>query len=226
VRGFVIDTVRSISVAVGPTKDWSSDSMERRRQRAIVIISSLLETTQKTTKCLGEFSRSLRQHVKFLDSQDPPPLKGTTSDETFARDLCSIENDDIVPAFIQSLLCGRFSAQERLNSNDVEGILACFNANIPLKGLDKFPAAFESGIRRRRCLVTEHGSVGAAPVETMVSDLVCVLFGCSVPVILRPIADADEFRFIGECYVNGLMDGEAIAGLETGEFLDRDFVLK
>jgi hypothetical protein len=117
--------------------------MERRRQRAIVIISSLLETTQKTTKCLGEFSRSLRQHVKFLDSQDPPPLKGTTSDETFARDLCSIENDDIVPAFIQSLLCGRFSAQERLNSNDVEGTLACFNANIPLKGLDKLPAAFE-----------------------------------------------------------------------------------
>jgi hypothetical protein len=84
----------------------------------------------------------------------------------------------------------------------------------------------KSGIPRRRCLVTEHGSVGAAPVETMVSDLVCVLFGCSVPVILRPIADADEFRFIGECYVNGLMDGEAIAGLETGEFLDRDFVLK
>jgi len=226
VRGLVIGTVSSISVLVGPVKDRPSDSPERRWHHTLAIASSLLETTQKTSNRLGEFSRGLREYVKFLDSEDPPELRGTTSDETFARDLCSIGNDNIVSTFVQSLLCGRFSPQERLNDNHVEGILASFNTRLPLGYLDRFPTAFESGIRRRRLIVTEDGYIGAAPAETVVSDLVCVLFGCSVPVVLRPITDADEFTLIGECYVYGFMDGEAVARLETGEFTIRDFVLK
>lgn len=43
-------------------------------------------------------------------------------------------------------------------------------------------------------------------------DLVCILFGCSVPVLLRPKTKGDNptYSFIGECYIHGMMDGEAI----------------
>lgn len=46
----------------------------------------------------------------------------------------------------------------------------------------------------------------------MKGDFVCILFGCSVPVVLRGHPKVKHFEFIGECYLHGMMDGEAIAG--------------
>jgi hypothetical protein len=44
-------------------------------------------------------------------------------------------------------------------------------------------------------------------------DLICILFGCSVPVILRKHKDG-FYEFVGESYIYGKMDGEAFAGLD------------
>jgi hypothetical protein len=52
--------------------------------------------------------------------------------------------------------------------------------------------------------------VGLGPPKTQKDDLIVILFGCSVPVILRPTHDAKEYEFIGEAYIYGKMDGEAI----------------
>jgi hypothetical protein len=43
------------------------------------------------------------------------------------------------------------------------------------------------------------------------NDIVCIIFGCSAPVLLRKYGDSDNdgFKFVGECYVHGHMDGEA-----------------
>jgi hypothetical protein len=43
---------------------------------------------------------------------------------------------------------------------------------------------------------------------------ICILYGCSVPVVLRPIRNSEScnefyYELIGECYVHGMMDGEA-----------------
>lgn len=46
-------------------------------------------------------------------------------------------------------------------------------------------------------------------------DLICIIFGCSVPVVLRKVSTGggnSHFEFIGECYVHGMMDGEALEG--------------
>lgn len=55
---------------------------------------------------------------------------------------------------------------------------------------------------------------GLAPMGTEEGDIICILFGCSVPVILREHRSlAGEFEYyelIGEAYVYGLMDGEAL----------------
>jgi hypothetical protein len=53
---------------------------------------------------------------------------------------------------------------------------------------------------------------GLAPPDVRLGDVVCIIFGCTVPVVLRECKTADDtyFEFIGECYVHGFMDGEAI----------------
>src|ERR1700744_1617078 len=48
-----------------------------------------------------------------------------------------------------------------------------------------------------------------------VGDFVCILFGCSVPVVLRERRDYRgnlSYLFVGEGYVDGRMDGEAVIG--------------
>ena len=54
--------------------------------------------------------------------------------------------------------------------------------------------------------------LGLGPAESAVGDMVCILFGCEVPVILREhlAGIAPYFELIGECFAYGIMDGEAI----------------
>ncbi|ORX93677.1 hypothetical protein BCR34DRAFT_441785, partial [Clohesyomyces aquaticus] len=53
--------------------------------------------------------------------------------------------------------------------------------------------------------------VGLAPADTEKGDNICVLFGCSVPVILRRREQkSPSYKLIGECFVDGFMDGKAM----------------
>lgn len=53
---------------------------------------------------------------------------------------------------------------------------------------------------------------GLAPQNAKRNDIICIIFGCSVPVLLRECSTLNEthFELVGECYVYGYMDGEAI----------------
>jgi hypothetical protein len=73
------------------------------------------------------------------------------------------------------------------------------------------------------CMFTdEDGRVGLCPSGSKVGDLVVVLYGGNVPYLLRSKLSergqgagdrqgnsSDEYYFVGECYAEGLMDGEA-----------------
>jgi hypothetical protein len=72
----------------------------------------------------------------------------------------------------------------------------------------------------QRCMATtqENELLGLVPYNARENDLVCILYGCSVPVILRRYQEdsfaADDvgntyYRFIGECYIHSVMDGGA-----------------
>ncbi|KAI9151390.1 HET-domain-containing protein [Paramyrothecium foliicola] len=54
--------------------------------------------------------------------------------------------------------------------------------------------------------------VGLGSRNMRVHDVVCILFGCSVPVVLRP--KYGRYELVGEAYVYGKMDGEAFAGMD------------
>ncbi|XDG00796.1 hypothetical protein ABKA04_000411 [Annulohypoxylon sp. FPYF3050] len=59
-------------------------------------------------------------------------------------------------------------------------------------------------------------SFGLCPPKTKVGDFICILYGCTVPVVLREGRDG-HMQLVGEAYVHGKMDGEAIE-----EFMEHD----
>ncbi|RFU27869.1 hypothetical protein B7463_g8459, partial [Scytalidium lignicola] len=74
-----------------------------------------------------------------------------------------------------------------------------------------------------------HFGLGSSDIKN--GDLVCIFFGCSVPVVVRRIIedgkDTPFYQFIGECYVHGMMDGEAITDKKPNRpYKDRRFDLR
>ncbi|KAG0647969.1 Heterokaryon incompatibility protein [Hyphodiscus hymeniophilus] len=52
-------------------------------------------------------------------------------------------------------------------------------------------------------------------------DLIAIVLGCSTPIAIRPCGG--YFQVLGEAYIQGLMDGEALDFLESGQCALRDF---
>ena len=66
----------------------------------------------------------------------------------------------------------------------------------------------------RRLAYSTNGYMALVSHQAMEGDIIYALFGGSVLYVLRP--KGDQFILVGECYVHGLMDGEAMQFLETG----------
>ena len=63
--------------------------------------------------------------------------------------------------------------------------------------------------------------VGIGPPGTEVGDVVCILFGCSVPCILRWSNEQNGYQFIGEAFIYGKMYGEAVTGLSKRDLKEK-----
>lgn len=95
-------------------------------------------------------------------------------------------------------------------------------------GLDKIYVAMSRSAFGQFFIVTETKRTGLAPRFIMEGDIICVLLGCSVPVILRPATNpinAGLYDIIGDSYIHGIMDGEAMARLEAGDYELQDFTI-
>lgn len=69
---------------------------------------------------------------------------------------------------------------------------------------------------------------GLTSQKTQIGDIVCILFGCTVPMILRECIDDEHGvynEFIGESYIHGKMDGEALSGLNQADLGSRTMSL-
>jgi hypothetical protein len=89
--------------------------------------------------------------------------------------------------------------------------------------------SFDRTCKRRRLMATGRGYLGWAPDnmfgshkdQTWKGDLIAVIFGCSTPIIVRPYGE--YFQVVGEAYVQGIMDGESMVFLESGNCQVQDF---
>lgn len=66
-------------------------------------------------------------------------------------------------------------------------------------------------LRRRQLFTTKTGSLGLGPDIALKGDIVVILLGGPVPYILRPVDGPEStYQLIGECYIDGIMHGEAL----------------
>ena len=72
-----------------------------------------------------------------------------------------------------------------------------------------------------RLCSTQQGYLGLFPKSAQSTDVVCVLLGGSVAYVLRTAGD--HFLLVGECYIHGFMNGEALQG---DNVKIQDFVLR
>lgn len=101
---------------------------------------------------------------------------------------------------------------------------------LPLKSIEHEPDVYYSCLRcfflgNRKLSVTVSGHIALVSQAARVGDVVAILFGCSVPLLLRPVEHM--FRVVAECYVQGVMQGElaALVPQENPAYLKRDILL-
>ena len=106
---------------------------------------------------------------------------------------------------------------ESLSKRAAESIPTSRVSLFDLSDEESFLARFRVTTKNwnRRLLVSEKGMLGMAPIKAKKGDIICVLFGCSVPLLLRQRHSLEEYEFIGECYLDGYMNGEALDSMEA-----------
>lgn len=75
----------------------------------------------------------------------------------------------------------------------------------------------------RRFFGASNGYMGVAASPVRAGDLVAILYGAPWPVVLRPLDDA--FQFVSQCYVDGVMHGEAVQEHRNRRLVDETFTL-
>ncbi|KAI1360286.1 heterokaryon incompatibility protein-domain-containing protein [Xylaria arbuscula] len=76
----------------------------------------------------------------------------------------------------------------------------------------------------RRFVVTQKGRMGIVPRHAKLGDAIFILKGCNAPLILRPAGDG-TYSILGECYIDGIMHGEAMEDLAAGRYQARQIIL-
>jgi hypothetical protein len=62
------------------------------------------------------------------------------------------------------------------------------------------------------------GNIGLVPTNAKVGDVVAVFTGGLIPIILRP--ESGHYTFVGDAYVHGIMDGEAMQDVNELEWIE------
>lgn len=111
------------------------------------------------------------------------------------------------PDFSQIARC-RFPPK---NDEEIHDLIWMFQS-ASRQHLGGFPAL------HRRLFVTHDGFVGMGPESAQEGDHVAVLHGSRVPYVLRHEPSKDEYRFVDECYVQGMMQGEIVEDQGAGKY--------
>jgi hypothetical protein len=145
------------------------------------------------------------------------------------------------PAFARTLSAGLFNDKYIQNTDEqTEGIfLKAFgdlmNALLDTIGHDAHtPAVLDSTTRQyqskayfycnnRRLFWTENGTFGLGPQCMRTGDVVVVLYGGNTPYVLRP--RGNEYLFMGQAYVDNLMQGQLVEEVNAGRLQKQEFCL-
>jgi hypothetical protein len=76
--------------------------------------------------------------------------------------------------------------------------------------------------RLRTAVVMDPGLLGLGPVTMTVTDIVAILWGCTLPVELRPLGKGYH-GFVGLAYFHGVMNGEFVGDRKARNLMEQSF---
>lgn len=88
----------------------------------------------------------------------------------------------------------------------------------PAKTLEDLQTALRAALKMRRFAITEKGFFALVPRGSREGDVIVVLKKACVPFVVRSVHEdctKGSFELLGECYVQGIMEGEALEGGEA-----------
>jgi hypothetical protein len=105
------------------------------------------------------------------------------------------------------------STDEGLLSSELLALIMSNNppATCNLVDVAKYCGEIEAKARGRKPFVTKKGHLGLGLDHAEPGDVVVVLSGSQVPFVLRKSVSG-RYKIVGEAYVDGIMDGEAVVG--------------
>ena len=245
-KGLVIDSIALLSGAADSGENFGD--IENKWLHTIFKASGLLkEISQKARSSLEQVSAVVakysyywntiggiasRSSLHVASELDSSPEASVLISEEPANNGKQDALEPIAESYISTLLCGRISPDERLTSKNIIDILSfIFSAHHSTTDAStahnlQICKSLNAGMKHRKLAISNSGHMCAVPKEAREADLLCVLFGCSVPVVLRRLAGKrDEYAFIGECYLHGFMDAEAIVLERKGRLVVDEFKL-
>jgi hypothetical protein len=131
-----------------------------------------------------------------------------------------IGGDTISEAYTRTLFLDRVLTSDRTSSEGYEFMKSgrwqdIVSSGGPTDDIAEALNTVRANVLHRKLIISDRGYIGLGPIVARKSDMICILYGCSVPVIIRKVGD--HYLFIGECYVQGLMDGQALELLKQGK---------
>ena len=198
---------RGVSLASGYSR-----SQEQYRGAGVLSVTGILAATVQSAKEIAELKNMMDTIAEIQRLAPHDVLRdyigGGSFITAYCNTLCANHFDDRylppswkMPTFQQSL--------EALSA-----ILHTEKVEIPNLGLDngieKFLGTAWNHCSEKSFVKTKEGYIGIMPRNSLPGDLVCVLLGCQMPMLLRQTNS--QYRVVGPCYVDGLMNGEAFLG--------------
>lgn len=157
--------------------------------------------------------------VQCLDLSVPLLQKGTISIDSIWRTLIGNTGGDTYPApekyrahfqsYISRLTARKRTLTKRITDNaDLSSLLGATTKDHRNASSQIYQASVAYTAPYRKFFTTAKGTIGLGPRSMRPGDLVCVLCGGKVPFILRK--DGAGYTLVGEAYVHGIMDGQAL----------------
>lgn len=228
-----------INAAYGWTWEASkqvSGSSRIDSHRSVLYISGLQLDTIETVTTLDS--------AKLFDLESHAP-KGHPLTQFWRSQMSKAESyftgEKMVDVYGMVLTTGLNSRYQKAcdNRQKFDADFAAFIITVLLtmnEDVDQFPTLILEGkhggwqnyqmVASKRCwnrslFTTKEGYMGLGPNALQIGDLVCTLFGCNNPLILRP--QNGHYRLVGAAYVHGVMEGEMIQWWEDGKLTKREF---
>lgn len=159
----------------------------------------------------------------------------------FSGLLAKVETDGQTPSkwlpFLRTLVCNRTQDGEAAEKDFIVNNVASFvrqtlevdllpeyflqqSRSEAITGLQAFLRLTES----RRFAGTRMGLTGYVPVRARKGDIICILYGADVPFVIRR-EGGGKYSLVGECYMHGIMNGEAFRMAELKDQAEEVFTL-